>query len=39
MSGYDKSPDYGGPEPGWPEIIFWAVAVTAAAFALAWWLY
>jgi hypothetical protein len=32
-SGYEKSPDYGGPDPRWPnrkELLFVATAVIAA---------
>lgn len=33
-SGYDKSPGYGGPKPGWPTIVLpiLAAAVIVAAF-------
>jgi hypothetical protein len=33
-SGFEKSPDYGGPEPRWPTLVLWltAVAVIVAAF-------
>jgi hypothetical protein len=33
MSGYEKSPDYGGPEPSWREgaKILAVIAVVAAA--------
>ena len=24
-SGYEKSPDYGGPESKWPAVIVWGV--------------
>lgn len=37
-SGYEKSPDYGGPEPkrpGMREILFAASAIVAAA--IIWW--
>lgn len=40
-SGYEKSPDYGGPEPTWRGMIlgvlaFIAVAVLAILYAVGW---
>ena len=35
-SGYDKSPDYGGPEPSRGRIIFGVIAVAAVPLFVAW---
>jgi hypothetical protein len=35
-SGYEKSPDYGGPQGPW--IAAGAIALFIAAFVVAWWL-
>jgi len=32
MSGYDQSPDYGGPEPSWRFYVVVALVVVAAAY-------
>lgn len=37
MSGYDKHPDYGGPDVKWWEYIVWPVLVTILSFGF-WWL-
>lgn len=34
-SGYEKSPDYGGPKPGWPTAVMLVIAV--AVIAMAFW--
>ena len=31
MTGYDKSPDYGGPQPGRWTLAIWLIAVVAGA--------
>lgn len=35
-SGYEKSPDYGGPQPSWSDLIPWAIIVGGLG-ALMWW--
>ena len=37
MSGYDRSPDYGGPEPGWRDTlkVLLVMAAVGAVFLLA----
>jgi hypothetical protein len=35
MSGYDKSPDYGGPEPTWWGTIIEVIVILAVWFVLA----
>jgi hypothetical protein len=37
-SGYEKSPDYGGPEPRWPNNKELAFALSAIAGAVILWL-
>ncbi len=37
MTGYEKSPDYGGPDPTWRGALSIAVFMIALA-ALVWWL-
>jgi hypothetical protein len=38
MSGYEKSPDYGGPEPTWWGMTLWVVGMIAAIAVLVWWM-
>lgn len=38
-SGYEKSPDYGGPEPGWPTWLAIVTVVIAAVGAVLAWLF
>lgn len=34
MSGYDKSPDYGGPEPSRRSIVAWLIALAVVVAAV-----
>lgn len=36
MTGYEKEPDYGGPDPEWKEALVLAAVLAAAAAALMW---
>ena len=37
MSGYDKSPDYGGPPVGRGTVVLWAAVIIAVAVAFVLW--
>ena len=37
--GYDKSPDYGGPDPDWKEYLYWVVLVAVVVAFFAWMAY
>lgn len=34
MTGYDKSPDYGGPKPTWPGVILLAIVLIGGVVVL-----
>ena len=36
-SGYEKSPDYGGPEPTWWGMVLLVLAVCGAATLIVYW--
>lgn len=36
MTGYDKSPDYGGAKPGWPGVLALAVVLIGGVVLLRW---
>lgn len=36
MSGYDKSPDYGGPDPGLRGVVAWIVVFCVAVILVGW---
>jgi len=38
-SGYEKSPDYGGPDPDWPSWLALVVMVIVAAIGVYAWLF
>lgn len=36
MSGYDKTPEYGGPDPSWRGVVAWVGAFCVAIVLVGW---
>jgi len=34
MTGYEKSPDYGGPDPGWKGIVIFVLVLILIGYAI-----